>query len=302
MSPPDTQQQQQQPTATDLRASLARDGYVLIPSLLTPSELSALRSATARTTALARSGNWPYIRTLPKQFPPWPSDPSAGIWGVQHLLHPSLPDSTLFAHSYFSDSIMGPCKALLECGDEDLVLELYNLLVRPDADFALRWHRDDISEGAGAEEELERLNRPAFHAQWNLALFDDASLVVVPGSHARARTEAEKTADPFAQEIPGMRVVRMQAGDCVFYNNNILHRGVYKADRERMTLHGSVGMVKGNKERARNVLQHGIGAWIGDTDFSGLDDKLRKRAEAMRERAVLLGSASGDVGYFSKDE
>ena len=101
-------------------------------------------------------------------------------------------------------------------------MELYNLLVRPDADFELRWHRDDIPADASADQEMARLAEPGFHAQWNLALYDDASLVVVPGSHLRARTEAERNADPFSKFMPGQKVVQMKAGDVVFYNNNIL--------------------------------------------------------------------------------
>ncbi|KAF2086973.1 phytanoyl-CoA dioxygenase family protein [Saccharata proteae CBS 121410] len=287
---------------TSIRASLARDGFVLIPSILSPAALSTLRAAATRTTALTRAGHWPYMRTLPKQFPPWPSDPTLGIWGVQHLLHPSLPDASLFASSYFSAGIMDIVKALLECGDDDLVMELYNLLVRPDADFSLRWHRDDVSAEASREEEEERLARPAFHAQWNLALFDDRSLVVVPGSHARARTEAERGTGPFEEGMPGAQVVEMRAGDCVFYDNNILHRGGYSAEVERATLHGSVGMVGHGKERARNVLQHGIGAYVEKCDFSGLDAETRRRAEGMRERAVRMGREEGEAGFFSKDE
>ena len=85
-------------------------------------------------------------------------------------------------------------------------MELYNMLVRPDKEFELRWHRDDIAADATAEEELERLNKPGYHAQWNLALFDDASLVVVPGSHKRARTETERIADPYEPTLPDQLV------------------------------------------------------------------------------------------------
>lgn len=286
----------------ELRASLARDGFVLIPSILTPQQLSTLRTASARLSSAARAGKWPYIRTLPKQFPPWPSDPSHGIWGVQHLLHPSNPDAAVFAESYFGDAVMDICKALLEADDEQLVMELYNLLVCPDADFELRWHRDDVSADASPEDEVERLARPAAHAQWNLALYDDRSLVVVPGSQQRARSEAERDAAPYEKVLPGMKVVEMKPGDCVFYNNNILHRGVYSGEVERMTLHGSVGLVTGSQDRARNVLQHGIGPWVGGCDFSGLGEGVGKRAEGMRERLVKMGSHAGDVGYFSKDE
>jgi len=281
---------------------LNRDGFVLIPSLLSPDQITTLRAASKETIDLARSGKWPSVRTLPKQFPPWTIEPGAnpaagGIWGVQFMMHPSLPNSQTFIKNYFSDQIIDVVKELLQCGDDELVLELFNLLIRPDRDFELRWHRDDIPATATAEEELERLREPAWHAQWNLALYDDESLIVVPGSHVRARTEVERNADPFEKGLPGEIKVRMKPGDVVFYNNNILHRGAYLSDVERMTLHGSMGHVGGSRLRARNVLQHGIGEWVGKIDLSGLEGEERKRAEGMRERLVKLGTDSGDVGY-----
>lgn len=286
----------------DLVKSLQRDGFVIIPKALTEPELIVLRAACERTVTLARSGKWPYIRTLPKQFPPWPSDPSNGIWGVQHLLHPDLRDSDIFALSYFADVIIDPVKELLDAEEDELVMELYNMLVRPDHDFELRWHRDDIAADATPAEEMERLKEPAWHAQWNLALYDDESLVVVPETHQRARTEEERNADPFDKNMPGQKVVLMKAGDLVFYNNNILHRGVYDSHMQRMTLHGSIGHVKGSKLRARNVLQHGVGDWVGRCNFKLLPESMRRRAEGMRARLYEMGQqVNGDVGYAHED-
>jgi len=291
----------QLPSPQTLRTQLDRDGFVLIRGAFKQEQLQSLRAAAEHITALARSGKWPHIRTLPKQFPPWPPDASNGIWGVQHLLHPAMPSQPVFAASYFGDAIVGPATQLLDCGEADLVMELYNLLVRPERDFALRWHRDDIPPEASAAEERARLGAPPWHAQWNLALVADASLVVVPGSHARARTDAERGADPFAERLPGMRVVDLAPGDLVFYDNNILHRGVYGAGTERLTLHGSVGHVKGGRARARNVLQHGVGEWVGECDFSGLPGGIGARAEGMRQRLCEMGRASGDVGFSHTD-
>ncbi|KAJ4410189.1 hypothetical protein N0V91_002199 [Didymella pomorum] len=288
---------------TAARAALEKDGFVVLSASLFPSfDLNALRLAGTRITTAARTRKWPYIRTLPKQFPPWPQDPSHGIWGVQHLLHPSNPDHVLFAKSYFDTELLKYVAALIQCSEEDLTMELYNMLVRPDEDFALRWHRDDIPASATADEELERLKKPGFHAQWNLALYDDSSLVLVPGSHGRARTEQERNADPYEPDMPGQLTVNLKAGQVAFYNNNILHRGVYDSSKERMTLHGSIGTGAAGSERARNVLQHGVGEWAKEDDFSGLDTDMRERALKMRERLVELGRKSGDVGFFSKDE
>lgn len=285
------------------RTTLDRDGFVVLSAALFPSfNLEVLRAAASRMVEAARKGDWPYIRTLPKQFPPWPRDPSNGIWGVQHLLHPSNPDHLTFAKSYFDAELLKYVTALIGCREDDLTMELYNMLVRPDRDFSLRWHRDDISAEASPEEELERLNKPSHHAQWNLALYDDASLVLVPGSHKRARTAAERNADPYEHILPGQITVKLKAGEVAFYNNNILHRGVYDSTKERMTLHGSIGTRAAGSARARNVLQHGVGEWAKEYSFEGFDPEMVTRAKRMRESLVELGKASGDVGFFSKDE
>ncbi|PSK56606.1 hypothetical protein B9Z65_6230 [Elsinoe australis] len=294
-------------TKPDLRHELSTKGYVLLPSILTPTELASLRAATAEVTTLARTGQWPHIRTLPKQFPPWPSTPGpTGIWGVQHLLHPSLPHSALFAASYFHPAILSSVSEILRASPDDLVMELYNLLVRPDADFQLRWHRDDIPPTASAEEEVARLQKPILHAQWNLALYDDESLLVVPGSQKRARTEKERGAAPYEETIEGMETVRMSAGDVVFYDNNILHTGRYSKDRERTTLHGSMGLRGEERDRARNVLQHGVGLWVRDCDFSTLEGNWEGRrvgdvAEVMRRGLVEMGTGE-DVGWSQGGE
>jgi ectoine hydroxylase-related dioxygenase (phytanoyl-CoA dioxygenase family) len=288
---------------TAARAALDRDGYVVLPASLFPSfDLDALRSAASRMTTAARTGTWPCIRTLPKQFPPWPQDPSNGIWGVQHLLHPSNPDHLVFARSYFDAELLRYVGALIGCSQDDLTMELYNMLVRPDAPFELRWHRDDIPATATPEEELDRLNKPGWHAQWNLALFDDSSLIIVPGSHTRARTEIERAADPYESHIPEQITVSLKAGEVAFYNNNILHRGVYDVTKERMTLHGSIGTKQAGMQRARNVLQHGVGEWAAKWDLGGEEGEWVERARGMRERLVALGKESGDVGFFAEGE
>ncbi|KAK6438493.1 hypothetical protein LTR95_005311 [Oleoguttula sp. CCFEE 5521] len=281
-----------------LREGIERDGYVVVPSGLTALQLDGLRSASKKVTKRARDGYWPHIRTLPRQFPPWPEDPSNGIWGVQQLMNPDLPGSDLFTASYFSKTNLETVKSLLDCEADDLVMELYNLLVRPDEDFELRWHRDDIPPTATAEEELARLSKPAYHAQWNLALYPDSSLILIPGSHRRPLTDVERAADPYEANIPGQIHVKLEAGEMAFYNNNIFHRGAYRSDVERMTLHGSMGHVAGGSLRARNVLQHGRD-WIDLVDLSRVED--RQTAEGMRDRLVQLASEHEEVGYTHND-
>ncbi|KAL4919556.1 hypothetical protein BDW62DRAFT_199875 [Aspergillus aurantiobrunneus] len=327
------------PTSTSSSSylqALQTNGFVVIPSLLPSNspELTSLLQAATTATTLARTGSWPHFRTVPKQFPPWPTNipPPAsegGIWGVQHLLHPDMPGRSEFAKFYFDERVLAVIKELLGLpngnatstthaedgdGEEKLVMELFNLLVAPEVhDFALRWHRDDIPSEVSQEEEARLLSSKSpggrqSHAQYNLALCEDSSLIVVPGSHRRVRTETERDADPFENDLPGQLVVELKPGDAVFYDSNILHRGVYKAKEEgaeesRLTLHGSVGIkeVVGSasasktekKVRATAVLQHGVGAWVHRDDAAfGIGD----RAEKMRANLVAMGTGEG-VGY-----
>ena len=313
------------PATTSPLESLQRDGFVIVRQCLMPMDprFTSLRNAATEATRLARTGKWPYFRTVPKQFPPWPNTATeGGIWGVQHLLHPDLAGREEFARFYFSDNVLGVVEELLLPGannnddesQEPLVMELLNLLVAPEAkDFQLRWHRDDIPSTVSPETELDLLHSksPAgrqAHAQYNLALCEDDSLIVVPGSHRRVRTETEYAADPYEPTLPGQVVVKLQPGDAVFYDSNILHRGVYRAKKEngeetRLTVHGSVGLkVNGvtdeekSKERARRVLQHGVGLWGRryDAGFEGITG-IGERAEKMRANLVAMGNE--DVGF-----
>jgi hypothetical protein len=291
--------------------ALQRDGFVIIPSLLSSSTVLTLRAAAAHATKLARASAWPHIRTVPKQFPPWgttpPPDSDGGIWGVQHLLHPEVPGREVFADVYFSDAVMDVVRELLgEVSDGEVVMELFNLLVSPSGgvDFELCWHRDDVRGDLSREEEARQLEQKSpkgqqFHAQYNIALGDDESLIVVPGSHGRVRTEEERGAGPY-EVVEGELRVKLRAGDAVFYDSNIWHRGVYDGiDTEkevgRLTLHGSVGLVGHGDARARQVLQHGVGDWIGRAEF-GPGGSNVERAEAMRKRLVAMGSGK-DLGY-----
>ncbi|EED12812.1 conserved hypothetical protein [Talaromyces stipitatus ATCC 10500] len=282
--------------------ALQRDGFVVVRSILSPAEVVTLREAATEVTLQTRNGKWPYLRSVPKQFPPWPNTPppssEGGIWGVQHLMHPEMPHREKFIKTYFSPQILSIAEELLGISDssdreELLVMELFNLLVAPEnIPFELRWHRDDIPGPEGKQS----------HAQYNFSLCPDASLIVVPGSHRRVRTETERSADPYEKSLPNQLIVRLEPGDAVFYDSNILHRGIYQPKPEggeeiRLTLHGSIGLkdhgTDSDKVRATAVLQHGIGLWV-DRDDASLD--AGERAEKMRTNLIGLGKGE-NIGY-----
>jgi ectoine hydroxylase-related dioxygenase (phytanoyl-CoA dioxygenase family) len=85
----------------------------------------------------------------------------------------------------------------------------------------LSWHRDDIKPTVSPSEESEALGIKHHGIQWNAALYDDACLSAVPGSHRRVRTPAEREAHLSGGVMPGGKALELKKGETVFYNNNI---------------------------------------------------------------------------------
>lgn len=126
------------------------------------------------------------------------------------------------------------------------------------------WHRDwgdvpgvDPADFAHARDNLRMMN------QFNAALYDDHSLWVVPGSHARENTpeesavvpdiyagnpvlppsmsgvERERTCLNFTRSMPGAVQIVLNAGDLAFYRACSWHIGNYVPYVKRATLHDS---------------------------------------------------------------
>ncbi len=218
-----------------------QEGYVLINGAVPPPLLEPLRQAAQRATDRTRSGDWPHRR-------------SAGdddIWGIGHLLHPDLAEPA-FAQYMASDIVIDVVADLLDVKEAELQLELANMLVNPrNRDYAINWHRDLVREDLEPAEELARLQALQFSVQWNTALYDESSLVIVPGSHVRAKTPRERaivTGEPQA-DMPGQLVVELRAGQGVYYDANLLHRGVYPHATCRQTIHCCMGHIAGARQR-----------------------------------------------------
>ena len=160
-----------------LKNTYDQQGFVIIPSLIPAVRFNDLKRATERVIGLTRRGQWPYRRTVGRQFPPFDSD-DTDSWGIQHVMHPDLHEPE-FARWYTSDALVHVITELLECDERELQmgqcsfqlrlalfnnklalsLELFNILINPTMhEFALRWHRDDIREDVSEEEEISALN------------------------------------------------------------------------------------------------------------------------------------------------
>ena len=103
------------------------------------------------------------------------------------------------------------------------------------------WHRDvhpiDMAPLDGLQEDL-RLNGPHY-VQWNIALYDDDFLHVVPGSHLRRNNDEERKIERRmgVVPLPGAIAVDLKAGDGVVYVNCFLHSASPNGEAKRRTLH-----------------------------------------------------------------
>jgi ectoine hydroxylase-related dioxygenase (phytanoyl-CoA dioxygenase family) len=139
--------------------------------------------------------------------------------GVQHLFH--------------HPRILQEVSSLL---GEALIINNASLFAaEPGTCYRLGWHRDviQIPQEDLVEEAIYRPDRFHNSVQVNLPLIDDETLWVVPGSHLRPNTAAEKRAfqgskhyAPVDAVMPGGVPVRIPAGHAVLYNNNLIHCGV----------------------------------------------------------------------------
>jgi hypothetical protein len=208
--------------------------------LIPPNLLEPLREAADRVTDKSRKGEWTQVRVVGKQFPPWKLGENGDddVWGVQNLMHPDLGEH-VFSEWYGSQGmlevsagLMGrevddmqfgqSCISLPELITDQNVVELFNLLVNPlHKTYALSWHRDDVKATATPSEETEALAIKHYGIQWNAALYDDDCLSAIPRSHTRIRSEQERQANLENGDMPGKEVLRLKAGEVVFYNNNI---------------------------------------------------------------------------------
>jgi hypothetical protein len=210
---------------------LERAGYFVRRGALPPEVIAECLDAAERVVQKCRDGRYEHIR--------WSDDSRDDFWGVNHLLHPAIRETTLvnvLAHPGLRDP-------LEDALPPPLRYHLATLLVSPARKpYELAWHRDlgpDLDEPDDAQR--AHLARFLQHLQLNAALLDDESLWVVPGTHAEPLLPEQYAAVKQDQcgDVPGQVCARLAAGDVVFYNANLLHRGWNRKKRPRRTLHAT---------------------------------------------------------------
>ena len=229
------------------REQFLEDGYVILRNVIPPNQLAELRQA--HEVLLERQkGIWARQRK--------PTDPPGGVWetSAQPRLNLSAMADQIDAQTasaveiWLHENMHGVSSQLL--GVENAGVTEMMVMCSPMHDHGVGdhpgWHRDFYPPHAAplqgyADDILE--NGPRY-VQWNLPLYDDSVLWVIPGSHIRFNSTAENAAMTKDSRVPlpGAVQVHLAAGDGVAYILPILHWGsVYNATIRR-TIHGGFSM------------------------------------------------------------
>ena len=226
-----------------LRDQFEKNGYVIV-DVLTESEIRDFRTIMdGMLSETKRSSDTETHSASLQHYGDEISD--FGNENRQYYFHLlTKPGTEPIHHAFYQDKVMIIVEELI--GPDLIVNNASILAFNPGVSYALGWHRDVIQI---PEEEIEdRLfSADRFHnsVQINLPLVQEDALEIVPASHNRANNEAEnevfagtKHYAPLDAEMPGAMRVSLKAGQAVFYNNNLIHRGFSDNSKvPRRTLH-----------------------------------------------------------------
>ena len=211
--------------------TFVEEGYIVRKGVLSETDIQTYRDAVDRILHKCR------VEGLHADHLRYIDGERDDTWGVNNIFHPSIREQALvdaLAHPQILDVI----EALI---GERLRYHLCTLLVSSERKpYHINWHRDSAPDGEVPLETL--LSRLRNHVQLNGALYNDETLYIVPGSHRRELTEAERVViqqTPKAA-MPNQLVVKLEAGDIVFYNSSLLHKGHNLTEAKRQTLHYAV--------------------------------------------------------------
>ena len=255
-------------------------GFLIIHDAIAPDKLDAMRAA--------------YEAILDRQKVAWardrkPDDPPGGVWETSpqprvHLTAHGLVDaSTANAVEDFwvAPETLDTCSQLL-CNPEPNVTTMA-MMCSPVHDHpgGTGWHRDihpvDMAPLSALQADFVE-NGPRY-TQWNVALYDDNVLWVIPGSHRRLNTEVEngELLEDAKKALTGGVPVELRAGDGVVYSNYLIHWGSNYTTKRRRTIHGG----------------HAIYAHYPDLGFtSGLSATAREAFEGWARRSERMQQAA----------
>jgi len=226
----------------NLREQFRCDGYVILPDVVPSDRLESLRTTVDEIVDRERQRN-----------SDWDANPIPRA-NLAELVDPSTADVLEFS---LGETTFGVSQRALDRPAESVGLSQLLVLCNPEFEPAnplpsgqqwgtdpRNWHRDirpDHDAPLSALLVDEAANGPGY-TQWNIALYDEAILYVIPGSHRRLTSEVETVrlqAEGGAQSpLDGSVCVELKAGAGVVYSSMLLHWGSkYTHRQKRRTLH-----------------------------------------------------------------
>ncbi|HLK61736.1 MAG TPA: phytanoyl-CoA dioxygenase family protein [Chthonomonadaceae bacterium] len=226
------------------REEYITDGFTILRDLIPATLLADLRRETDKVREIARAK---YGRQTQRLQP---------VYAYEEL------DSQPFRDFLGLPELRATVEGIL--GPEHTTSDIMGVLLEPaERAWCTHWHRDWGYNAAHVdlEEFFQAIKNLRMFNQLNGALYDDHSLWVVPGSHARQDTSEERTVFPsvpppapaFPEELsaasreltcltyvrcmPGAIPVMLFAGDVAFYRACQWHIGNYVPYIRRATLH-----------------------------------------------------------------
>ena len=215
---------------------LLEDGFIILRQVIPPAQLDPLRASFEELVERQREV-WACERK--------PDEPPGGIWetGAQPrvFFDNVVDEATANAVNFcLHENTLGVSQQLMQV--PEAAITLMALMCSPVRDHGpAAWHRDidPVSQAPLKGLQMDMLANAPGYVQWNIPLYDDSVLWVVPGSHHRPNTDEEQhhlITNPH-EPMPGGIPVELKAGDGVVYSNLILHWGSNYSTKLRRTIH-----------------------------------------------------------------
>ena len=280
------------------RDEFLETGYLIVKEAVPRDKLAHVRQAY-ETLVNRQRENWKTERAE--------GDPPGGVWetapqprlqlSTRPLVNQIDRETAPAVDVWLEENIHGVSTELLNVAD-GAVTEMM-MMCNPVRDHGpAKWHRDlhpiDTAPLQGYIDDI-REGGPRY-VQWNIPLYDDSVLWVVPGSHLRLNTPEENElmlADP-RRPLPNGVQTHLEAGDGVVYILPILHWGSNYSPKMRRTVHG--GFSTHTSVDDLSFTNHlSLPAQEAFARWNDRSEKMKQHAESAL-RAMLSGDG---VAYLS---
>ncbi len=312
------------------RDKFMEQGFLILRNVIPPDKLEHMR-ASCETILDRQKAVWASERG--------PDDPPGGQHDMVrqprvHMERPGLIDeetANVVEDFWIADETLDIASQIL-CNPQPNVTSMM-MMCNPIRDYpgGTGWHRDvhptDMAPMDALAADLME-NGPRY-TQWNVPMYDDSVLWVVPGSHRRRNTDRENA--EFMKDMAGYSeisnerlqnaaegiAVELNAGDGVVYSNFLLHTGSNYTTKKRRTLHGGhaifgqypeMGFAEGLAPAARDKFENFArrGAEMKDATEAALRAVISSDAGGYRAALESLQPGAGPHGktvltiYLSK--